>query len=208
MSRSTSLCHISASVDGIHFDRWTLAGSFTLLSSNRVTVAGYDTLRPLNGIRGVTNFIGCLKKVISSLALLSGAKGIKPHTSFFSRLSTGPTRSDSTSSSSPGPETDSSRSAAEGSCSTARKTLMPLRHPSPLELSSLTTTRCSLTTSRHDPAGQPDNFHDPAEQLPVVGGAQQRVVAHDLDNAEAENDRARTAWFSTRPPPRAPSRWR
>ncbi|CAL8090768.1 unnamed protein product [Orchesella dallaii] len=63
MSRTTSLCHISASVDGIHFDRWTLAGSFTLLSSNRVTVAGYDTLRPLNGIRGVTNFIGCLKKV-------------------------------------------------------------------------------------------------------------------------------------------------
>jgi neurexin len=53
-------------VDGIHFDRWTLAGSFTLLSSNRVTVGGYDMMRPLPGIKGVSNFVGCLRKVFIS----------------------------------------------------------------------------------------------------------------------------------------------
>ncbi|XP_021945063.1 neurexin-1 [Folsomia candida] len=63
MSMTTSLCHITASVDGTHFDRWTLAGSFTLLSSNRLTIGGYDMIRPLPGIKGVTNFIGCMRKV-------------------------------------------------------------------------------------------------------------------------------------------------
>ena len=60
-------------VDGIHAERWTTAGTFTMLSSSRLYVGGTDQSVSLPGVRPKNNFVGCLRKVgsVSSLMGLS-----------------------------------------------------------------------------------------------------------------------------------------
>ena len=59
-------------VDGIHSERWTTAGTFSMLSSSRLYVGGADASSSLPGLRTRTDFIGCLRKV--SLHVLFLAK--------------------------------------------------------------------------------------------------------------------------------------
>lgn len=61
-------------VDGIHSERWTTAGTFSMLSSSRLFVGGADAGHALPGLRTRNDFIGCLRKVClflkTSLSLL------------------------------------------------------------------------------------------------------------------------------------------
>ena len=50
-------------VDGIHSERWTTAGTFSMLSSSRLFVGGADPSHALPGLRTRNDFIGCLRKV-------------------------------------------------------------------------------------------------------------------------------------------------
>lgn len=50
-------------VDGIHSERWTTAGTFSMLSSSRLFVGGADPASSLPGLRTRNDFIGCLRKV-------------------------------------------------------------------------------------------------------------------------------------------------
>ena len=50
-------------VDGIHSERWTTAGTFSMLSSSRLYVGGADPSSSLPGLRTRNDFIGCLRKV-------------------------------------------------------------------------------------------------------------------------------------------------
>lgn len=54
-------------VDGIHSERWTTAGTFSMLSSSRLFVGGADPSHALPGLRTRNDFIGCLRKVQSLL---------------------------------------------------------------------------------------------------------------------------------------------
>ena len=54
-------------VDEIHSERWTTAGTFTMLSSSRLYVGGADLSNLLPGLGTRNDFIGCLRKVIHSL---------------------------------------------------------------------------------------------------------------------------------------------
>ena len=50
-------------VDEIHSERWTTAGTFTMLSSSRLYVGGADLSQTLPGLSTRNDFIGCLRKV-------------------------------------------------------------------------------------------------------------------------------------------------
>ena len=54
-------------VDGIHTERWTTAGTFTMLASSRLYVGGADQATLLPGLRTRNEFIGCLRKVSPGL---------------------------------------------------------------------------------------------------------------------------------------------
>uniref|UniRef100_A0A0P4XQR9 Neurexin-2-beta n=1 Tax=Daphnia magna TaxID=35525 RepID=A0A0P4XQR9_9CRUS len=63
ISGPESLCHLVMTVDGIHSERWTTAGTFSMLSSSRLFVGGADPASSLPGLRTRNDFIGCLRKV-------------------------------------------------------------------------------------------------------------------------------------------------
>lgn len=54
-------------VDGIHSERWTTAGTFSMLASSRLYVGGVDPAGSLPGLRTRTDFVGCLRKVLNSI---------------------------------------------------------------------------------------------------------------------------------------------
>ena len=58
-------------VDGIHSERWTTAGTFSMLSSSRLYVGGSDPTQNLPGLRSRADFVGCLRKVRTNVAKYS-----------------------------------------------------------------------------------------------------------------------------------------
>ncbi|XP_075221682.1 neurexin 1-like [Lycorma delicatula] len=63
ISAVTSFCRVSLVVDGVYSEHSSTAGTFTILSSSRVYVAGSENTHALPGSRIHNNFIGCLRKV-------------------------------------------------------------------------------------------------------------------------------------------------
>ena len=64
-------------VDGIHKERWTTGGAFTMLLSSRLYVGGVDRSANLPGLRTSNEFVGCLRKV---------SRDVSHHISLFSSL--------------------------------------------------------------------------------------------------------------------------
>lgn len=58
-------------VDGIHSERWTTAGTFSMLASSRLYVGGVDPAGVLPGLRTRNDFVGCLRKVPHRLFLFT-----------------------------------------------------------------------------------------------------------------------------------------
>ncbi|XP_076324369.1 neurexin 1-like isoform X2 [Tachypleus tridentatus] len=63
ITRATSFCHLSITVDGVYTQRGSTAGAFSLLSSAQIYIGGYDAASTLAIGRTSTNFVGCLRKV-------------------------------------------------------------------------------------------------------------------------------------------------
>ncbi|KAH0567853.1 hypothetical protein KQX54_015077 [Cotesia glomerata] len=54
---------LSAIVDGIYADHAHTAGSFTYLASSQLLIGGGIDTNMFHGIKGMTNFVGCLRKL-------------------------------------------------------------------------------------------------------------------------------------------------
>ncbi|XP_063235605.1 neurexin 1 isoform X2 [Bacillus rossius redtenbacheri] len=63
ISAVTSFCRLSAVVDGVYSEHSHVAGTFNMLSSSRVYVAGSYNTHALPGSKVHSNFVGCLRKV-------------------------------------------------------------------------------------------------------------------------------------------------
>ncbi|XP_054713514.1 neurexin-1-like [Uloborus diversus] len=63
ITRATSFCHFSITVDGVYTERGSTAGTFNLLSSSVLFVGGLDHSGGYQGARQHSNFVGCIKKV-------------------------------------------------------------------------------------------------------------------------------------------------
>ncbi|XP_043272551.1 neurexin-3 isoform X2 [Venturia canescens] len=63
ISSITSFCKLSAVVDGIYAEHGHTAGSFTRLASDQLLVGGGADTNALQGAKGITNFVGCLREV-------------------------------------------------------------------------------------------------------------------------------------------------
>ncbi|KAG8179390.1 hypothetical protein JTE90_003646 [Oedothorax gibbosus] len=63
ITRATSFCHFSITVDGVYTERGSTAGTFSLLSSNVIYVGGTDIALPHHQGARHNNFVGCIKKV-------------------------------------------------------------------------------------------------------------------------------------------------
>lgn len=61
--RASNLLQLSAIVDGIYAEHAHTAGSFTRLASDELLVGGGADTKLLQGAKGITNFVGCLRKV-------------------------------------------------------------------------------------------------------------------------------------------------
>ncbi|KAK0073570.1 hypothetical protein PV325_009541, partial [Microctonus aethiopoides] len=55
---------LSAIVDGIYAEHAHTAGSFTRLASDQLLVGGGADTKAMQGAKGMTNFVGCLRKVV------------------------------------------------------------------------------------------------------------------------------------------------
>ncbi|XP_008554083.1 neurexin-3 [Microplitis demolitor] len=91
ISSITRFCKLSAIVDGIYADHAHTAGSFTHLSSSQLLVGGSDDAHSVQGIKGMTNFVGCLRKVFFKtdnieMELIEAAKHGLPKVTVWGRL--------------------------------------------------------------------------------------------------------------------------
>ena len=50
-------------VDGSYIEKWTISGTFSMLSSNKVFIGGSNQNYKLPGANTNTNFVGCMRKV-------------------------------------------------------------------------------------------------------------------------------------------------
>uniref|UniRef100_A0A0C9QZT5 NRX3A_1 protein n=4 Tax=Fopius arisanus TaxID=64838 RepID=A0A0C9QZT5_9HYME len=64
ISSITRFCRLSAIVDSIYAEHAHTAGSFTRLPSKQLLVGGGADPKTLQGAKGITNFVGCLRKVV------------------------------------------------------------------------------------------------------------------------------------------------
>ncbi|XP_067134301.1 neurexin 1-like isoform X3 [Centruroides vittatus] len=63
ITRATSFCHFSITVDGVYTERGSTAGTFSLLASSVLNIGGSSPISGPTGFKGRNNFIGCLRKV-------------------------------------------------------------------------------------------------------------------------------------------------
>ncbi|CAL1526179.1 unnamed protein product [Lymnaea stagnalis] len=63
LTRDQGVCYISMEVDGMYREQGSTSGSYVILSSNVLYVAGSPNTEKLPGSRVKTNFKGCLRKV-------------------------------------------------------------------------------------------------------------------------------------------------
>jgi hypothetical protein len=61
---------VTMMVDGTYSEKWSTSSAFSMLSSNQVFVGGSDAPYKLPGNIGRENFVGCLRKVISTMCIL------------------------------------------------------------------------------------------------------------------------------------------
>lgn len=81
------LLQLSAVVDGIYAEHGHTAGSFTRLASDQLLVGGAADTNSLQGAKGITNFVGCLRKVSSMTDCRGLVLNTKSTAVLFSELS-------------------------------------------------------------------------------------------------------------------------